>query len=185
MNINDLRQLFIDQAEKYHTKSRMTKYDSLKQTADYFFYYSEGQGVKLGRKAEFRERFYDFLLNGNDGALSNIELVTACRYFLHPLRDKHYSKDVFSEYSTALEEFRAYVKKLETKTAELRKLRGSCFPFQILDEITDYIKYAHIRETDQFLLYAEIYNIGRVADIRQERARRKQKAIPTEEEATA
>ena len=185
MNINDLRQLFIDQAEKYHTKSRMTKYDSLKQTADYFFYYSEGQGVKLGRKAEFRERFYDFLLNGNDEALSNIELVTACRYFLHPLRDKHYSKDVFSEYSTALEAFRAYVKKLETKTAELRKLEKGYYPIRILCEIEDYIRYMQIQETDQCIIYADIYNIGRVAGIRQERARRKQKTAPTREEATA
>lgn len=84
-----------------------------------------------------------------------------------------------------MEAFRAYVKELEEKTAELRMLDNSCYPISILNRIEDYIELMHIEETEELLIYTSVYNIGRVDGIRDERARRRAKTAPTGEEATA
>lgn len=184
MTLNDLRQLLIDRAVEYNTNHHMSKYSSLKQAADYLYWYSKEQGLKLPYISDYRERLFSFIF-GDDTALTIEELLIACRYFLHPLRNKQYGKATFDEYYKALETFRAYVKELEEKTAELRKLDNSCYPVSILDRIEDYIKYMRIEEREECLIYASIYNIGRVDGIRAERARRRARNTPTGEEATA
>ena len=184
MTLNDLRQLLIDQAVEYNTKHHMPKYNALKQAADYLYWYSKGQGLELPHISEYRERVFSFIF-GEDKALTFEERAVAFRYFLHPLRDKHYDKTTFDEYYKALEAFRAYVKELEEKTAELRKLDNSCYPISILNRIEDYIKLMHIEERDELLIYASIYNIGRVDGIRSERAHRRTRTAPAREEATA
>ena len=84
-----------------------------------------------------------------------------------------------------MEEFRACVKELEEKTADLRKLDNSCYSLSILDRIMDYIKLMHIEEREELLIYTSVYNIGRADGIRAERARRRARNAPTGEEATA
>ena len=184
MTCNDLRQLFINQAVGYNLKHHMSTYNALKQTADYFYYYCEGQGLKLPHISDYRERVFSFIF-GDNSSLTTEELLTACRYFLHPLRNKHYDKSTFDEYYKALEAFRAYVKELEEKTADLRMLDNSCYPISILDRIEDYIKLMHIEEREELLIYASVYNIGRADGIRAERARRRARTAPKGEEATA
>lgn len=184
MTLNDLRQLLIDQAVEYNTKHHMPKYNALKQAADYLYWYSKGQGLKLPHISNYRERVFSFIF-GDNSSLTTEEFSTACRYFLHPLRNKHYDKSTFDEYNKALEAFRAYVKELEEKTAELRMLDNSCYPISILNRIEDYIELMHIEETEELLIYTSVYNIGRVDGIRDERARRRAKTAPTGEEATA
>lgn len=184
MTLNDLRQLLIDQAVEYNTKHHMPKYNALKQAADYLYWYFKGQGLKLPHISEYRERVFSFIF-GDNTSLTTEELNTACRYFLHPLRNKHYDKATFDEYYKALEAFRAYVKELEEKTAELRKLDNSCYPISILDRIEDYIKLMHIEEREELLIYTSVYNIGRADGIRAERARRRARTAPKGEEATA
>lgn len=184
MTLNDLRQLLIDQAVEYNTKHHMPKYNALKQAADYLYWYSKGQGLKLPHISDYRERVFSFIF-GDNSSLTTEEFLTACRYFLHPLRNKHYDKSTFDEYNKALEAFRAYVKELEEKTAALRMLDNSCYPISILNRIEDYIELMHIEETEELLIYTSVYNIGRVDGIRDERARRRAKTAPTGEEATA
>lgn len=173
MTCNDLRQLFINHAVGYNLKHHMSKYNALKQTADYFYYYCEGQGLKLPHISDYRERVFSFIF-GDNNALTLEQLNTACNYFM-PLKREPYSKETFDEYYKALEAYRAYVKRLEEKTAELRKLENSCFPCSILERIEDYIKLMHIEGRDELLIYTSIYNIGRVDGIRAERQRRKEK----------
>lgn len=183
MNYDELRQLLINEAVECNTKHHMPKYNALKQVADHLYWYSEGQGVNLSSMSEYRERVFSFIF-GDNTALTSEELNTACSYFLHPLKDKHYAKATFDEYYKALEAFRAYVKELEEKTAELRKLENGCSPFTILNRIEDYIKYKHIREVDECLIYASVYNIGRADGIRAERTRRKAKTASAEATAS-
>ena len=81
MTLNDLRQLFINRAVGYNLNDHMPKYNALKQTADYFYYYCEGQGLKLPHISDYRERVFSFIF-GDNNALTLEQLNTACNYFM-------------------------------------------------------------------------------------------------------
>lgn len=169
---NEIRQLFLDQAVKYHSCG-LSKYSALKQTADCFYRNSIKQGLELPTLTpQYRERIFSFIF-GDDTSLTAQELELACRCFHASLTQEPYGEGVFKEYHNALEQYHIYVKGLEEETAELCKFDKGCFPIQILDRIDKYIEYRRTMEVEECLIYAGVYNIGWADGIRAERARRK------------
>lgn len=151
-------------------------YDSLVITGTNLYRFLM-DSTKVSRKAVelFQERLFNYVLY-NEDTLTAEEIDHLYYYFGYgrkPLA-KEYSEEVFERFRRAVQEHKAELQRLTEATAELRKLDKGCFPFSILERIGDYISYyEQVQPVDRLILYASIYNIGRVDGIRTERERRK------------
>lgn len=162
-------------------------YEALEATAWNLYYYVKPKVKVMRRESEsdFCKRLLDYVLYSAE-TLKPEEIAIISRYYGGTRSNVEYAEPTFEVFREAVEEHRAEFRRLTGATAELRKLDKGCFPFSILERIGDYISYyEQVQPVDRLILYARIYNIGRVEGIRAERARRKARKEKSDRKETS
>lgn len=127
----------------------------------------------------FKEHFFDFVL-GDLSALTDIEFLAANRYYsgiVKRIEPPAAEADVLEKIKNAITNHRAEIEQITASTKKMRRIIRKANICPALDRINDFVRYDELVHSDgAALFYVELYELGRIDGIRQERSRRRRSA---------
>lgn len=178
MTKEELRhRIMYDVLENIRTCKGISRYDAL-ENAVYNIYRFSSFRIHCGTfKTDYRKRCADFVVLGDETALSDKELELASQYYGDRPINGRYEQKVFDTFKNTLKVQRECLDELTEATADTRKILEGLNIDKVRTRIRNYLNYYN-EFTDypnEMFLFAAIYRIGYVDGKREER-RKKHKA---------
>ena len=157
------------------TKRDCSRYDALETVAHKIYFFSRSK-IELGAfKTNYCRRFSDFVVLGDETALSDSELGLASRYYGDVPLNGRLDQGVFDLFKNTLKVHRERLAYLEEATADTRKILKGVNIDKVRSRIRDYLNYCEefIDFPGEMIRFVAIYQIGYVDGKREERHRKK------------
>lgn len=178
MTKEELRhRIMYDVIENIRTCKGISRYDALEK-AVYNIYRFSSFSIHCGTfKTDYRKRCADFVVLGDETALSDKELELASQYYGDTPLNGRLEQKVFDIFKTTLTVHREWIAHLEEATADTRKILKGINIGKVKSRIRDYLNYCEefIDFPGEMSRFAAIYQIG-YADGKREERRKKHKA---------
>lgn len=176
-----LRAIIVKRTLEYAAKFKVSEYNALCDISSLVFKFMCGwvkndDTVIRTNYNDYRNRFFDFVL-GDHSALTDTELYYAKLHYNNTPETNTPAADILEELKEAVTEHRAEIKRITDSTAEMRRILRRTKIDPVFERINDFVRYDELVHSDgATLFYVELYELGRIDGIRQERSRRRRSA---------
>lgn len=175
MEKQQLRSLIVANALTYAAEHGISNFKALcAVSADaYSFVKNYSSTTTAKNKFEYIDSILGFIL-GSDNSLTDTELGSLESYYRGSSCPIGFEYEITDEFKCAVSEYRKEIKRIIASTADTRRILLKAKICPALDRINDFVRYNElVQGFDKMLFFAEIYELGRIDGIRQERARHK------------